>query len=264
MNRKLAFIFLSALTLSACAIAPAQRLVTAKEKVEAGPSLEKIADDVWIHKSYEYIEPWGLILSQGLVVKNDKSILIIDTAWNDNDTERLLNLVEQQVSDQTGSLVPTHAHNDKMGGIRAANERDWKTVAFKLTNEDAGARGLTPAQNSFAASDDTHDAARGWTIGRVKFFYPGPGHTRDNIVAYDPKTKILFGGCLIRPGGTNNLGNTADADLASWADTVRRVATEFPEAEIIIPSHGPAGGRELLDHTIALAEAARTALSDQL
>jgi len=259
MIRKFAFFLLSALTLSACAIAPAQRLVTAKEKVAAGPSLEKIADDVWIHKSYENMEPWGLILSQGLVIRDGKSVLVIDTAWNNADTDKLLDLINGQVVEGAGSLVATHAHSDKMGGMSAANKRDWNTIAFELTNEDAKKRGLTPAKSSLPYPDHQIGDPISWRVGRVKFFYPGPGHSRDNIVAYDPKTKILFGGCLIRPGASNNLGNTADADLASWADTVRRVATEFPEAEIIIPSHGPAGGRELLDHTIALAEAAKTA-----
>lgn len=90
----------------------------------------------------------------------------------------------------------------------------------------------------------------------LKDFYPGPGHTRDNIVIYYAPAKVLFGGCLIRPGGATDLGNTADGDVANWADAAREVAAEFPDAEIVIPSHGPPGGRELLDHAIALAEAA--------
>lgn len=88
-------------------------------------------------------------------------------------------------------------------------------------------------------------------------YHPGAGHTRDNIVVYFPPAKVLFGGCLIRPGDASSLGNTADGDVANWASAVRNVASAFPEAEIIIPSHGAMGGRELLDHTIALAEAAK-------
>ncbi|MHA7872001.1 MAG: MBL fold metallo-hydrolase, partial [Hyphococcus sp.] len=88
-------------------------------------------------------------------------------------------------------------------------------------------------------------------------FHPGPGHTRDNIVVYYEPAKVLFGGCLIRPDGSTNLGNTADGDVGNWANAVRNVAKQFPDAEIVIPSHGPMGRRALLDHTIALAEAAR-------
>ena len=66
---------------------------------------------------------------------------------------------------------------------------------------------------------------------------------------------MLFGGCLIRPGDATDMGNTADGDVDHWAQAVRNVAEAFPDAEIVIPSHGPKGGRDLLDHTIDLAEA---------
>ena len=112
-----------------------------------------------------------------------------------------------------------------------------------------------PAQSTMALEAGARQIVIGGGI-HYEVLYPGPGHTRDNIVVYYPDAKVLFGGCLIRPGGSDNLGNTADADVVHWAEAVRNVAAAFPDAEIVIPSHGPMGGRELLDHTIALAEAA--------
>ncbi len=242
--------------LAACTLAPTSQHGLAQEGGNPDLALEKIAEDVWIHKSYETIEPWGLILSQGLIVKDDNELIVIDTAWSNADTERLLDLIDEQIFNGPGTLVPTHAHADKMGGMDTVNKRNWVTLAFELTNEAATKRGLTPARDSVPYFDYQRGGPASWEVGRIQFFYPGPGHTRDNIVAYDPKTKVLFGGCLIRPDESNSLGSTADADIAAWADTVRRVAAEFPDAEIIIPSHGAPGGRDLLDHTIALAEAA--------
>jgi metallo-beta-lactamase class B len=256
MIRNLTLWLFCGLLLTACATTPAPQLALAQERAIPELVLEQIAEDVWIHKSYEYIEPWGPILSQGLIVKDGNSVIVVDTAWNNTDTERLLDLIEMQVFKGQGTLVPTHAHADKMGGMEPVNKREWVTLAFELTNEDAVKRSLTPARDSIPYFEHERGGPKSWSVGRVEFFYPGPGHTRDNIVAYDPKTKILFGGCLIRPGASDTLGNTADADLAAWADTVRRVAAEFPDAEIIIPSHGAPGDRSLLDHTIALAETA--------
>jgi len=51
------------------------------------------------------------------------------------------------------------------------------------------------------------------------------------------------------------MGNTDDADIAHWDDAVVAVEARYPDARIIVPSHGPPGGRELLRHTIDLARA---------
>ncbi len=213
------------------------------------PSLERVAENVWIHQSWARIEPWGLVLSQGLVVRSPEGVILVDTAWTDEETELLLGLIEREAGAPVATVVVTHAHDDKMGGMATVNRRVGRTFALALTNEDAPPRGLVPALGTVG-----NDAA----IGAVEVFYPGPGHTRDNVVVYHPESKILFGGCLIRPGESNTLGNTADADVGRWAATVEAVAARFPEAERVIPSHGAAGGRELLAHTIALARAAQT------
>ena len=88
------------------------------------PTLEKIADGVWIHKSYEIIEPWGPILSQGLVVQPYASadILLIDTAWTNADTENLIALIKSELGAIPATAIITHAHNDKMGGIETLHK----------------------------------------------------------------------------------------------------------------------------------------------
>ena len=64
---KLAALFV--VFLSACtALDAAPRTEISTDKPLPSPSLEKIAEGVWIHKSYKMIEPWGLVLSQGLVI----------------------------------------------------------------------------------------------------------------------------------------------------------------------------------------------------
>jgi glyoxylase-like metal-dependent hydrolase (beta-lactamase superfamily II) len=252
-------LLLAALAVSGCAI-----FKGGKERAEApAPSLERIADNLWIHKSWRDVPTYGPILSQGMVVKTDAGILLVDTAWTDADTETLIELIKTTAGAAPLAGIVTHAHNDKMGGMTAANAR-MDTAAFAMTNEDAVTRGLTPARHSIdsVAIDKAlaiQQIAPDGTVvarGEVELYYPGPGHTRDNIVVYYAPARVLFGGCLIRPADATNLGNTADGDVANWANAVRAVAERFPDAEIVIPSHGEKGGRELLDKTIALAEAA--------
>lgn len=224
-------------------------------------SLEPIAQGVWVHKSYARLPKAGLVLSQGLLIDTGEGVVLVDTAWNDNLTKTLLSLIRGVVGRAPDLTLVTHAHNDKMGGMQTIIDARIAARAHPLTNEDAPGRGLRPAPMSILGDSDfdtlfgESDGA-GEQAGPVAAFYPGPGHTRDNIVIYYAPARVLFGGCLIRPQNSNDLGNTADANVAHWADAVRAVAARFPQAEIIVPSHGPIGGRELLAHTIELAEAA--------
>lgn len=223
------------------------------------PSLEPIAENVWVHKSYKHIAPWGPILSQGMVVKTSAGVFLIDTAWHDADTEKLLDLIIEATGEKPGAAIITHAHDDKMGGVGALNAHGVKTVMHRWTHDDAPARNL---ETSALAASVTlfEDAAPGTVVpvadGELLIQYPGAGHTRDNIVVYHRPTNVLFGGCLIRHAIANSLGNIADGKVRAWAGSARTVAGAFPDAAIVIPSHGPVGGPELLAHTIALAEKA--------
>ena len=260
-------ICLCTILLTACGALPVSRLDKGVSQDLPPPSLEKIAENVWIHKSYKNVPPWGPILSQGMVVRTGVGIALVDTAWNDADTNILLRLIEAETGERPYTVFVTHAHDDKMGGMAAIDLAHIESWAYHLTNKDAPERGLMPARKNFGLSFVQGPTAAPFQTGAPEnqslvAFAPGPGHTRDNTVVYHAPSKTLFGGCLIRPGRSNNLGNTADADVKNWANAVRRVADTFPEAEIIIPSHGKPGGRALLDHTIALAEKAAADLND--
>lgn len=54
---------------------------------------------------------------------------------------------------------------------------------------------------------------------------------------------------MVKELGSKTPGNTTDADLAEWPNTIRKVIAAFPSVEIVIPGHGPAGGPELLKQT---------------
>ena len=63
-----------------------------------------------------------------------------------------------------------------------------------------------PAQEGMVAAQHSLTfAANGWVepatapnFGPLKVFYPGPGHTSDNITVGIDGTDIAFGGCLIK------------------------------------------------------------------
>ena len=76
-------------------------------------------------------------------------------------------------------------------------------------------------------------------------FFPGGGHTKDNVVVYFPKERVLFGGCFIKDSKATGLGNIADADLAAWPAALERTQAAFPQIETVIPGHGPMDPRAL-------------------
>jgi glyoxylase-like metal-dependent hydrolase (beta-lactamase superfamily II) len=151
--------------------------------------------------------------------------------------------------------VFTHAHADKMGGVGIVRKRGIQTYALARSNELAIKRGFTPAE----AALELRVNGPLQTLGPLTVFYPGAGHTADNIVVNIEGAGILFGGCLIRPGNSDNLGNTADGNVQHWATATEALAARFPDPKIVVPSHGPLAGRELFTHTIALAKAASAA-----
>ncbi len=106
------------------------------------PSLENIADGVWVHKSYKDVPPWGPVLSQGMAVKTEGGVALVDTAWSDEDTQTLLALIEQAVGQASDIAIITHAHEDKMGGMKTLQEHGIGGRAHPLTNTDAAALSL--------------------------------------------------------------------------------------------------------------------------
>jgi hypothetical protein len=88
-------------------------------------------------------------------------------------------------------------------------------------------------------------------------FYPGAGHTDDNIVVNiegrDPLWRVPDS-----PRQLRLTGNTA-METSALGTATEAVAARFPDSKIVVPSHGPPAGRELLAHTIALARAASAA-----
>ena len=79
----------------------------------------------------------------------------------------------------------------------------------------------------------------------------------DNLVVYVPEARVLFGGCAVHEASRTTAGNVADADLNAWPESLRRVRARYPEAQVVVPGHGVPGDLGLLDHSVALVEAAR-------
>ena len=210
----------------------------------------KLATNVWMHTSYRNVEPWGLIFTNGLIVERDDYSVLIDTAWNDQQTAQIIGWAKNKLSKPIQASIHTHAHSDKMGGIGALHQANISTYASSMSNKLAPTHDLIPAKNDLEIKS-VGDQIQ-WE--GLNVLYPGGGHTHDNIIVYDKESQIIFGGCLIRPGNSDSLGYTGDANVEYWSQAAQNVANAFPEGRIVVPSHGEPGGREVLVNTIKLTK----------
>ena len=217
---------------------------------ELSPDLrvESVLPGVWRHVSVKIVPDYGAVPANGLIVVGEDAAALIDTPWTDEQTALVFEFVEREFDVKVVHVVATHSHGDCMGGLAEAHERGAESYALELTAEFARSAGDPVPRQTF--TDDYRIALGGVDI-ELRYF--GGGHTRDNIVAWLPRQRLLFGGCLVkRTGGSP--GYMAEADLAAWPDTIRNVIAAFPEAKVVVPGHGSPGTVEYLDYTLELAE----------
>ncbi|RYZ24762.1 MAG: subclass B1 metallo-beta-lactamase, partial [Sphingobacteriales bacterium] len=88
----------------------------------------------------------------------------------------------------------------------------------------------------------------------IRCYFPGEGHTSDNIVVWLPNQQILHGGCFVKSVAAFGMGNLADANLNEWANSIRRVKIRFGTAKIVVPGHEGWSDPKSLDHTLRLLE----------
>lgn len=221
-------------------------IVFANNKNTKELKIKKLSDNVYQHVSYKKVEPWGLVGASGLVVITGTEAHIIDTPWTTQGTEQLIEWVEAKGL-TIKSAVVTHSHEDASGGIPLLNDLNIKTYATSLTNK------LLRLNQKEVSSDEISSNTFEFIDGVVNVFYPGAGHTEDNIVVWLPNEKILFGGCFVKSLKNKNLGYTGDANISEWPNSMQKVINRYPDAQLVVPGHGKIGDVSLLKHTQSLA-----------
>ena len=171
---------------------------------------------------------------------------IIDTPWTLADTKKLTLWIKAKGLTVKTSVV-THFHQDASGGLPFLNNLSIKTYATKLTNK------LLTLKKRENSNKEIVNNTFTLVDGLIEIFYPGAGHTQDNIVIWLPKAKMLFGGCFVKNLNSTSLGYTGDASVKDWPKSIQRVINKYPNIEVVIPGHGKIGDLSLLKHTEQLA-----------
>lgn len=206
----------------------------------------QIAENSFKHTSFKQTNDFGNVPCNGLVVRNNNEVVVFDTPTTDKSAEELINWIKETLHCKINAVVPTHFHEDCLGGLKAFHENNIPSYAYFKTIELATANNMVVPKNSF---HDSLILKVGNESTRATFF--GEGHTRDNVVGYFPSDNILFGGCLIKELNASK-GYLGDATLAEWSNTVERIKKQYPNLKMVVPGHGQHGDKKLLDYTIKL------------
>lgn len=208
--------------------------------------ITQISANAFVHTSFLKTQDFGDVACNGLFVRDHNETIIFDTPTNNKSAEELITWIKEGLSCKINAIIPTHFHDDCLGGLKAFDENNVYSYAYYKTIELAKENNFVVPKNSFK---EPLNLKVGNENVLVKFF--GEGHTRDNVVGYFPSENILFGGCLIKELGATK-GFLGDANINAWSETVRKIKLEYPSVKIIIPGHGNYGNKKLLDYTIKL------------
>lgn len=210
--------------------------------------IKKLSPHIYLHTSFLNSATFGLVDCNGMVVASGGEAVVFDTPADQKSSAALIRYVTAQLKCKIIAVIPTHFHEDCVGGLEVFLDNhipafaSSKTIALLNEKKRTFSKPIQPFHDSITLLAGGQKVAAG--------FY-GEGHTKDNIIGYFAKDQAIFGGCLIKADGATK-GNLEDANLAAWSGTVRLVKQRYPDARIVIPGHGPWGTTTLLDYTIKL------------
>jgi metallo-beta-lactamase class B len=212
--------------------------------------LEKLNDTLFIYTSYGKLSNGSWFPANGLVINTAQGIILIDIPWNDKLTAQLIKKLYKLTKHKVNFCIITHAHEDRMGGINILKKKGIDVFSTQLTSNQAAGKGYTLPDHIISTLPFD-------TLG-IEVFYPGKGHTIDNIVVYLKKSNILFGGCFIKDLEHADLGFVQEAYLDEWPVSLRILSSRYPSPNIVIPGHGSKDTSKLITHTLQLLEKAKT------
>lgn len=207
------------------------------ERVTPTVWVKPLAANLWVTSfTFDAGGRFGWIPCNGLIVAHADGPIIVDTGNNREQGETLLAITQRVTGRPAAKAIATHFHGDRTGGGEAMRAANVPVYAHPFSVRLAGAYGF-PAPLPVRGLEKEPVA-----MGPIELFFPGAGHTRDNITVWHGESQTLFGGCLVRATTDNQLGSKSDADATAFPVTIERLAARYPERRVVIPGHGSAAG----------------------
>jgi len=210
--------------------------------------ISHLTGDFYIYTTYNSYEG-NQVPANGMYLLTNEGVVLFDTPWDTTQFQPLLDQIKLKHNKNVVFCIATHFHNDRTEGLEYYKRKGIRTYTTKLTDKLSKKNGRKRAE--FLIEKDTV-----FHFGSYSFetYYPGHGHTADNIIIWFEKEKILYGGCLIKGADAENLGYLGDASKTEYATTLEKVERKCPDPKFIIVSHSDWKNINSLKHSIELAK----------
>jgi len=214
---------------------------------EAKLKISHLTGDFYIYTTYNTYEG-SRIPANGMYLLTNHGVVLFDTPWDTTQFQPLLDSIKLKHNKYVTICIATHWHSDRTDGLDYYKQKGIKTYTTYLTDKLSKKNNKKRAE--YLMENDTI-----FTIGQYSFetYYPGKGHTEDNIVVWFNKEEILYGGCLIKGADAENLGYLGDGNVLEYETTLKNVQKKYPYPKFIIVSHHGWNNINSLKHSIKLA-----------
>lgn len=199
-----------------------------------------------------------LVPNVGIIVGR-KGALVVDTGLGEKNGAIVLTEARKAAPGRALYLVSTHIHPEHDLGA-AAFPAEAKMIRSKDEIAEIDETGLTMATRfaglsavnadllkgaAFRKADIVFDQSYDLDLGglSVKLLAMGPNHTKGDTAIFVPADHVLFAGDIAMKA--QPAFASPHSSLEHWLDSLERLAALKPK--VIVPSHGPMGGIELVD-----------------
>jgi len=211
-------------------------------------TIAHLTGDFYIYTTYNTYKD-NQVPANGMYLVSNNGVIMFDTPWDTTQFQPLLDSIKLKHNKSVVMCFATHWHSDKTAGLEYYRQQGIKTYTTALTDKLSEKNNEKRAE--FLMEKDTV-----FTVGQYSFetYYPGQGHTEDNIVIWFEKEKILYGGCLIKGADDENLGFLGDGNVTAYASTLKKVQKKFRKPKFIIVAHSDWNNINSLKHSLMMAK----------
>lgn len=174
-------------------------------------------------------------------ITTKEGVIVIDTRGSKQEAAQVLKAIRKMTNQPVVYVVNSHFHKENISGngvFKSARTiiAQKRAQAMTVLEAEREKRKVTPANLSFKKKLELK-------LGKyhLKLIHPGPAHTDGDLYIYIPKWRIIITGGLVSNRIIPFLG---DSNIESWIHALREM--EDLDAEVIVPGHGPVGGKPIV------------------